>query len=93
MIGLMFFGLSGEITEANRTALEMLGYTQQDVVAGEVDWRKGTAPGQEAADERALHQLATEGVCTPYEKEVLRKDGTIMPVLLGAAMLIACHFA
>jgi two-component system cell cycle sensor histidine kinase/response regulator CckA len=87
MIGLMFFRVSGEISEANRTALEMLGYTQADVDAGIVDWRKGTAPGQETADERALQQLATEGVCAPYEKEVLRKDGSVLPVLLGAAML------
>ncbi len=73
MIGLMFFRTTGEVSEANQSALTMLGYTPADIEAGLLDWRKSTVPGQEAADERALLQLETEGVSTPYEKEVLRK--------------------
>ena len=87
MIGLMFFRTSGEVSEANDAALQMLGYTSADLEAGLVDWRKSTVPGQEAADERALLQLSIEGVSTPYEKEVFRKDGSKVPVLLGGAML------
>ena len=87
MIGLMFFRLSGEIMEANAAVLNTLGYSESDVVAGKLNWRKNTVPGYEALDERALSELAASGVCSPYEKELFRKDGSRVLVLLGGATL------
>ncbi|MET0795352.1 MAG: PAS domain-containing protein, partial [Polyangiaceae bacterium] len=87
MIGLMFFRLTGEVFEANETVLRTLGYTAAEVESGAFDWRTSSAPGQEAIDERARLELLNNGVCTPFEKDLLRKDGTRVPVLLGAAML------
>jgi two-component system cell cycle sensor histidine kinase/response regulator CckA len=87
MIGLTFFRLSGEILEANDSILATLGYTREDFAAGALDWRAATVPGHEQADERALAEMAATGVCTPYEKEFFRKDGSKLPVLLGGAVL------
>jgi len=87
MIGLMFCRASGAITEANDAILQILGYTAADVEAGLLDWRKSTVPGHEAADERALEELLRDGVCSPYEKELFRKDGSRVPVLIGGAAL------
>ena len=87
MIGLMFFRMSGEIIEANDAILQTLGYTAADVEAGQLNWRKNTVPGFEPGDERALLELAESGVCSPYEKDLFRKDGSQVPVLLGGATL------
>jgi two-component system, cell cycle sensor histidine kinase and response regulator CckA len=87
MIGLMLFRLTGEVTEANEAMLQILGYSGAEVSAGQLDWRKSTVPGYEPADERALLALSRDGVCTPYEKELFRKDGSRVPVLIGGATL------
>jgi len=87
MIGLMFFRMSGEIVEANEAFLSTLGFAPGDVEAGLVNWRTATVPGFEHLDERALLELAASGVCSPYEKEWFRKDGSRVPVLIGGATL------
>jgi len=87
MVGLMFFRTLGSVIEANDAVLRMLGYSAADVEAGLFDWRKSTVPGYESADERALEALARSGVFGAYEKELFRKDGSRVPVLLGGATL------
>ncbi|HVX66051.1 MAG TPA: response regulator, partial [Bryobacteraceae bacterium] len=83
----IFMGDGERITEANDLFLDMLGYTREDLAAGLVSWPEITAPEYAAADARAIEQLTGSGACAPYEKEYLRKDGTRVPVLLGAVML------
>jgi two-component system cell cycle sensor histidine kinase/response regulator CckA len=87
LIGLTFFRFTGEIIDANDSALSTLGYTRADLEAGLLNWRTATVPGFEHADDLALSEIASTGVCTPYEKEFYRKDGSRLPVLLGGATL------
>jgi PAS domain S-box-containing protein len=87
LIGLTFFRFTGEIIDANDSALTTLGYTRADLEAGLLNWRTATVPGFEHADDLALSEIASTGVCTPYEKEFFRKDGSRLPVLLGGATL------
>ena len=84
MIGLLFWDASGAITEANDALLRIVGFTQDDVRTGRVDWRNMTPPEYRALDENSLRELAATGVCTPFEKEYFRKDGSRVPVLIGA---------
>ncbi|BAT51226.1 PAS/PAC sensor hybrid histidine kinase [Nostoc sp. NIES-3756] len=75
------------IIEANDTFLEMLGYTQEDLAAGNLQWRELTPPEYLYLDEQGLVELQTTGKCTPFEKEFIRKDGSRVPILIGGSVL------
>jgi diguanylate cyclase (GGDEF)-like protein/PAS domain S-box-containing protein len=86
IVGILFFDLDGAITGANDAALAMIGYTREDLLDGKIHWRAMTAPEWRLADERAVLELKKTGVCRPFEKEYVRKDGSRVPVLIAAAM-------
>jgi PAS domain S-box-containing protein len=87
MIGFLFCNSSGDITVANDFFLEMVGYTQEDLAEGRLDWKKMTPPEYVDLDEFALEQIRLSGTSQPFEKEYIRKDGSRIPVLLGAASI------
>ncbi len=86
IIGIVIWNLEGQIVEANEAFLHMAGYDREDLLSGRVSWRQITPDEWRAADEQALAKLAATGVCEPFEKEYLRKDGSRVPVLVGAAL-------
>ncbi len=75
----------GQLTEANDSFLRLVGYTRADLESGPIDWVAMTPPKYADLDQHALRELAATGVCTPFEKEYVRKDGTRVAILLGAA--------
>ncbi len=83
--GVIFRKMTGEITEANDAFLQMVGYSRDDLDAGGLNWVAMTPPEFADRDRHAMAEIAARGVCTPYEKEYRRKDGTRVPVLIGAA--------
>jgi PAS domain S-box-containing protein len=87
IIGILIWNLEGRIVEANEAFLHMVGYGREDLVSGRVSWSEVTPDKWRAADEQALAELAATGVCEPFEKEYFRKDGSRVPVLIGAALL------
>ena len=84
--GVMFWKTNGTITDANDAFLDLIGYSRADLEEGLMDWRDLTPPEFHHLDRKALQEMTATGVCTPFEKEYLRKDGTRIPVLLGAAL-------
>ena len=86
IIGVFFWDLSGNITEANDAFLEMIDYSRQELLAGEVNWERMTPPEYRAIDERKAVEVSTTKTCTPYEKEFLGKHGRRVPVLIGAVL-------
>jgi PAS domain S-box-containing protein len=86
VIGIIVADLNGPILEANDIFLQMVGYTQEELRSGRVCWREMTPPESLEVSERALQELITTGTCSPFEKEYIRKDGSCVPVLHGAAM-------
>jgi PAS domain S-box-containing protein len=87
IIGICIWNLEGRIIEANEALLHIVGYGREDLLSGRVSWREVTPDKWRAADEQALAELAATGVCEPFEKECFRKDGSRVPVLVGAALL------
>lgn len=87
MIGILFWDLKGRITEANDAFLEMLGYTREDLEAGRLAWDKVTRPENLSLDENAFTEMRETGACTPFKRQFIRKDGTPVDLLFGAALL------
>ncbi|MES2733716.1 MAG: PAS domain S-box protein [Bacteroidota bacterium] len=87
MIGFLFWNASGEITSANDRYLDMVGYTQEDLAQGKIDWKNITPEEYAPLDVQGLEQIHLTGVCKPFEKEYIRKDGSRFPILIGGASL------
>ena len=84
--GVAFWNLGGEITEANDAFLEIIGFTRENLQDPPLRWDIMLLPEYANQDDFAREELLTKGVCRPYEKELQRKDGSRVPVLLGAAL-------
>src|SRR5258708_34013010 len=63
----------------------MLEYSREDVVSLRRGWRDLTPAEWRDRDERAVADLKATGTARPYQKELLRKDGSRAPVMIGAA--------
>ncbi len=83
--GVIFFNTRGRVLDANDAFLKMTGYTREDLEAKRINWMMMTPPEYGALDDRAIAEMAQGGTCSPFEKEYLRKDGSRVPILLGAA--------
>ena len=82
--------VSGEfdsIPEANDAFLKLVGYSRNDLLSGRLHWPDLTPPEYAALDELAHEEGLRFGACTPFEKELIRKDGTRVPVLVATAVL------
>jgi PAS domain S-box-containing protein len=87
IIGILIADLDGRILEANDAFLDMVGYSREDLISGQMRWIEMTPPEWHAATQRAVALLQATGTCEPFEKEYFRKDGSRVPVLNGAAAL------
>jgi PAS domain S-box-containing protein len=86
MLGILSWNRSGDITEANDAFLKMVGYTREDLAAGQILWTEMIPPEYRKITEKALEELAASGVCETYELEYICKNGSRITTLVGAAM-------
>jgi PAS domain S-box-containing protein len=87
MLGLMFWDENDNALDVNDALLRMLGYTREDLEAGRLRWRDLTPPEHVERTEKAREEIKASGVCAPFEKEYIRKDGRRVSVLVGGAAL------
>ncbi|HUA26809.1 MAG TPA: AAA family ATPase [Steroidobacteraceae bacterium] len=87
IIGICFLNLSGKITDANDAFLGMIGYSREDMESLQIPWNTMTPAGEALLDGRMIDALQATKRCPSGEKELLRKDHTRVPVLIGAALL------
>src|SRR6202795_2906639 len=86
IMGIFIWNIEGEIIEANESFLHMVEYSREDLLSGRVRWRDLTPAEWRDRDERVVAELKATGTAQPFQKEYFRKDGSRVPVLLGAAM-------
>ncbi len=87
MIGIMLADTGGKIREANDALLNIIGYTREDLLSDNIRWDEMTPSEYRLVDEQAIEQLKMTGVCPPFEKEFIRKDGSRVSILIGAVLL------
>ena len=85
IMGIFIWHLDGRIVDANEAFLRIVGYGRDDLSSGRLRWRELTPAKWRTADERRAAELEATGTAQPYEKEYFRKDGSRVPVLVGAA--------
>jgi diguanylate cyclase (GGDEF)-like protein/PAS domain S-box-containing protein len=83
LIGIASVDSSGAVVSADDTFLRTLGYTRND----QLNLRHITPSEQLGLDEAAEEKLCAFGTCSPFEKEFIRKDGSRVLVLFGAARM------
>jgi diguanylate cyclase (GGDEF)-like protein/PAS domain S-box-containing protein len=83
LMAVVFTDLSGNILSADESFLNLLGYTSQNLPRNIHDL---TPVEHHRLDEEAFEKLMAFGACAPFEKDFLKRDGTSIPVLFGAAL-------
>jgi PAS domain S-box-containing protein len=83
--GVIFWSAEGEIKDANDAFLQLVGYSREELKAGRVSWKDMTPAEYAEIDQQALMEIAEKGVCSPYQKEYIGKNGKRIPVLIGSA--------
>lgn len=86
VIGIVIADLN-RIIEANDVFLEIIGYTRDDLASGNFGWIALTPPEQLARDMQAIEEMKALGACSAFEKDLIRKDGSRVPILIGASVL------
>ena len=85
IIGIVIWDLDGRLLDANDAFLRMVQYQREDLRAG-LRWFDMTPPEwQEAHARYEAEELKATGMMQAREKEYFRKDGSRVPVLIGAA--------
>lgn len=93
LIGVFYWNMAGQVLDANDKFLDMLGYNRTDLTAGRIDWQEMTPKEYKHLDERSVSELQMVGLNTsPFEKCYVRKDGSLLPVLVAGAMLDEARF-
>ncbi len=87
LLGFVVIDTHETVREANDAFLELVGYTQEDVAAGHLHWAAFSPPEYQEQFTLTKEELRTIGVSPIVEKELMRKDGTRVPVQ-GGAMVI-----
>jgi PAS domain S-box-containing protein len=83
--GVLFWKRDGEITTANDAFLRLVHHTREDLEAGRINWQALTPAEYAHLDQKAMREIATDGVCGLYEKEYVLRDGTRVHILLASA--------
>jgi len=85
IVGIFIWNFEGDIVEANEAFLGMIGYDRTDLVSGQLRWTNLTPAEYRDQDNSIVAELRLTGVVRAFQKEYFRKDGSRIPVMIGAA--------
>lgn len=82
--GMIVGDIEGNITDANQTFLEIVGYQHDDLP---LRWDKMTPPRWYSMDEKKIEEFMSTGQTVMWEKEYWHKRGHPIPIMVGVARL------
>lgn len=81
-----FYGLNGKVLDANQALLDMLGYGQEEIQTR--TFQDLTPQKWETMEAKIINQqVMKQDYSEVYEKEYIRKDGTIIPIEVRKGLL------
>ena len=86
MFGIVYGDIYNRVFEANEAFLDMAGYTQEDFISGKIGWTELTPEEYAPLDQAAIQEIKTHGAFHPYEKQLIRKDGSRVDLLTGGLL-------
>ncbi len=86
-IACMFSGEFDRIDDANDSFLDLIGYSRQELLSGGLRCADLTPPEYLGLDGLAHEEALRFGACSPFEKEMVCRNGTRAPVLVTTAVL------
>lgn len=87
LLGIIDWDKDGAITDANNVFLNMLGFSEESIASGQVNWRNITPEQYQQLDNEKLREVLEYGHCKPFEKVFVSASGEAIPVLVGPALL------
>ncbi len=75
-VGVLFFDMASNFTDANDAFLRMIGFDRQALESGELRSDRVTLPEWMPRTRQAFEELQAAGRFRPYEKQLVRPDGT-----------------
>ena len=83
-LGIVSIDSGGKIIEANEAFLSMSGYSLADLP---LDMATITPAEWHELDDSMGRRFADNGHCLPWQKQILTRQGDLLPIVIGAAAL------
>jgi PAS domain S-box-containing protein len=87
-IGIGIGTADGNVKVMNDTMLHMHGYTREEFEEQGMNWRDFIPPEFSEQTKQAMAQVEHQGFIPPAEKELLRRDGTRLPIWISGMQWI-----
>ena len=84
--GIVINSLDGITIEANRNYLKMLGYTSEEIKS--ITYQELTPSKWHAMENALFRKVMETGYSGVYEKEYIRKDGTVFPIRIQSWLIM-----
>ena len=75
------------VVVANDRFLEIVGFSREQLEAGEVSWVRMTVPSSMADDARAIGSMRATGRADAYDKQFITRDGARVGVRLADRLI------
>ena len=85
ILGYIRSTLSGEILEVNDYYCDLIGYSREEIKNG-LKWDEITPAESLKNEKEKLKGLEKSDSIEPYEKQYIRKDGSIVDILIGVIL-------